>query len=196
MLYELILKKSCSYGDLTLQQWIDIFNRIRFVCDDFKRYTVQDANIRQALEEMYLTKTLQRFEKMKKDERFIAFFESPITVNGKRYLPLNEVIIALEKAIPEMLYVDRYVFVVRAEDHAEEFIKKHCAAYGIHDVKIVELDHMTDGQATTCMLAIPYCDKNSSIMVYNIDTYVESNEMKYQTFKECAFNAYSCGFHS
>ena len=34
--------------------------------------------------------------------------------------------------------VDRYVFVVRAEDHAEEFIKKHCAAYGIYDVKIVE----------------------------------------------------------
>lgn len=92
------------YGDLTLQQWIDIFNRIRFVCDDFKRYTVQDANIRPALEEMYLTKTLQRFEKMKKDERFITFFESPIVVNGERYLPLNEIIIALEKAIPEMLY--------------------------------------------------------------------------------------------
>lgn len=92
------------YGDLTLQQWIDIFNRIRFVCDDFKRYTVQDANIRPALEEMYLTKTLQRFEKMKKDERFIMFFESPIVVNGERYLPLNEIIITLEKAIPEMLY--------------------------------------------------------------------------------------------
>lgn len=92
------------YGDLTLQQWIDIFNRIRFVCDDFKRYTVQDHNIRPALEEMYLTKTLQRFEKMKKDERFITFFESPIVVNGVRYFSLNEIIIALEKAIPEMLY--------------------------------------------------------------------------------------------
>ena len=92
------------YGDLTLQQWIDIFNRIRFVCDDFKRYTVQDANIRQALEEMYLTKTLQRFEKMKKDERFLAFFESPITVNGKKYQPLEKIIVALETTIPEMLY--------------------------------------------------------------------------------------------
>ena len=92
------------YGDLTLQQWIDIFNRIRFVCDDFKRYTVRDANIRPALEEMYLIKTLQRFEKMKKDERFVTFFESPIIVNGEKYLPLNEIIIALEKAIPEMLY--------------------------------------------------------------------------------------------
>ena len=39
---------------------------------------------------------------------------------------------------------------------------------------------MTDGQATTCMLAIPYCDKDESIMVYNIDTYVEPYEMKYK----------------
>ena len=42
------------------------------MCDDFKRYTVRDANIRPALEEMYLTKTLQRFEKMKKDIEIIA----------------------------------------------------------------------------------------------------------------------------
>ena len=100
------------YGDLTLQQWVDIFNRIRFVCDDFKRYTVKDANIRSALEEMYLTKTLQRFEKMKKDERFLSFFESPITVNGKKYQPLEKVIVALEKAIPEMLYdVDTFSII-------------------------------------------------------------------------------------
>ena len=65
---------------------------------------MQDANIRPALEEMYLTKTLQRFEKMKKDERFLAFFESPITVNGKKYQPLEKIIVALETAIPEMLY--------------------------------------------------------------------------------------------
>ena len=76
--------------------------------------------------------------------------------------------------------VSRYVFVVRKEDDAEAFIKEHCARYGIHDVKIVEINHMTDGQATTCMLAIPYCDPNDAIMVYNIDTYVEPGEMKYE----------------
>ncbi|WP_333563187.1 glycosyltransferase family 2 protein [Clostridium fessum] len=76
--------------------------------------------------------------------------------------------------------VSRYVFVVRKEDEAEAFIKEHCARYGIHDVKIVEIDHMTDGQATTCMLAIPYCNLNDAIVVYNIDTYVEPGEMKYE----------------
>lgn len=49
-------------------------------------------------------------------------------------------------------YVSRYVFVVRREDNARDFIREHCKGYGIDDVQIVEIDHMTDGQATTCML--------------------------------------------
>ena len=43
---------------------------------------------------------------------------------------------------------------------------------------------MTDGQATTCMLAIPYCNLNDAIVVYNIDTYVEPGEMKYEDISE------------
>ena len=46
-------------------------------------------------------------------------------------------------------------------------------------MKVVEIDYMTDGQATTCMHAIPYCNPTNAIMVYNIDTYVEPYEMKY-----------------
>jgi hypothetical protein len=76
--------------------------------------------------------------------------------------------------------VSRYVFVVRAEDKAGDFIREHCAGYGIDDVEIVEIDHMTDGQATTCLLAIPYCNPDDAIMVYNIDTYVEPYAMKYE----------------
>lgn len=77
-------------------------------------------------------------------------------------------------------YVSKYVFVVREEDKTADFIKTQCAKYNINDVDIVELDHMTDGQATTCMLAIPYCNPDDAIMVYNIDTYVEPYEMKYK----------------
>ena len=77
-------------------------------------------------------------------------------------------------------YVNKYIFVVRKEDNTRKFIQEHCLKYGISNVEIVEIDYMTDGQATTCMLAIPYCDSKESIMVYNIDTYVESYEMKYK----------------
>ena len=77
-------------------------------------------------------------------------------------------------------HVSKYVFVVREEDKSKDFIKRQCEKYGISNVDIIELDHMTDGQATTCMLAIPYCNADEAIMVYNIDTYVEPYEMKYE----------------
>ena len=76
--------------------------------------------------------------------------------------------------------VSKYVFVVRKEDDSEQFIREHMVSYGIFNIEIVGIDYLTDGQATTCMLAIPYCDPDEEILVYNIDTYVEPNEMKYR----------------
>ncbi len=78
--------------------------------------------------------------------------------------------------------VCRYIFVVRKEDNAKDFILEKCKQYdfpslGIQ-VHIIELDALTDGQATTAMMAIPYCKENESIMIYNIDTYVEPGELK------------------
>lgn len=106
-LHELFL-----YGDLSRQQWIDIFNRVKFVCDDFKRYTVKDEKILPSLEEMYLTKTLQRFDKLKTDTRFGIFFNSNITVNSKEYINLNEIIKLLNKIIPLYLYdVERFTII-------------------------------------------------------------------------------------
>ena len=106
-LHELFL-----YGDLSRQQWIDIFNRVKFACDDFKRYTVKDEKILPSLEEMYLTKTLQRFDKLKSDTRFIGFFDRNITVNGKEYINLNEITKRLKKIIPEYLYdVERFTII-------------------------------------------------------------------------------------
>ena len=76
-------------------------------------------------------------------------------------------------------YVSKYVFVVRKEDNSTDFIKRQCLKYQIQNIYIVEIDYVTDGQASTAMLAIPYCNSNDAIMIYNIDTYVEPYEMKY-----------------
>lgn len=77
-------------------------------------------------------------------------------------------------------HVSKYVFVVRKQDDSSRFIKDHIASYGISNVEIIEIDYMTDGQATTCMLALPHCDPDNAIMIYNIDTYVEPGEMKFE----------------
>ena len=76
--------------------------------------------------------------------------------------------------------VSGYIFVVRKEDKSSEFIYNQCAKYGIDRIKVIELEKPTDGQATTCMLAIPYCSPDDAIMVYNIDTYVEPYSMKFE----------------
>ncbi len=86
---------------------------------------------------------------------------------------------SLDSLLDYNKHVYKYVFVVRAEDQSAYFIKEKSNIYGIKNVEVVEIDHLTDGQATTCMLAMPYCDPDKAIMVYNIDTYVEPYEMKY-----------------
>ena len=77
-------------------------------------------------------------------------------------------------------HVSKYIFVVRKEDQSAEFIRKQSQIYGIRETEVLEIDHMTDGQATTCMLAIPHCDPKEPVLIYNIDTYVEPYGMKYE----------------
>ena len=76
-------------------------------------------------------------------------------------------------------YVSKYIFVVRKEDNANGFIHEKCRLNGIENVEIVGIDYLTDGQATTCMLAMPYCEEDVPVLIYNIDTYVEPRGMKY-----------------
>lgn len=67
-----------------------------------------------------------------------------------------------------------FVFVVRNEDAADEFISAQCAELGIQDFAIVSLDKLTDGQATSAMLAEgAVANPSLPMLVYNIDTYVD-----------------------
>lgn len=80
-------------------------------------------------------------------------------------------------------YVDKIIFIVRKEDNAKEFITDKCCMYGYNHVEILEIDHSTDGQATTAMLAMDYCACDTPIFIYNIDTYIEPYELKYEYLK-------------
>lgn len=100
---------------------------------------------------------------------------------------------SLDSLVGYNAHAGKYIFVVRKEDNAGAFIREHCEKYGIHDIEIIEIDYMTDGQATTCMLAIPYCRADDAIMIYNIDTYVEPYEMK---FEDISGDGYIPCFHA
>ena len=67
-----------------------------------------------------------------------------------------------------------FVFIARQEDNAADFICQQSAQLGITQYDVIEIDHLTDGQATTALFAenvIP--DPQRPFFVYNIDTYVE-----------------------
>lgn len=86
---------------------------------------------------------------------------------------------SLESLIGYNEFVENYIFVVRKDDNSLDFIKSKILNYGILNFKIIELDHLTDGQATTCLIALRYCKPESPIMVYNIDTFIEPYQLQY-----------------
>lgn len=79
-----------------------------------------------------------------------------------------------------------YIFIVRKEDNASDFIRQECESLGIR-AQIVELDHLTSGQAETAMLAAPYWNAEDPMLIYNIDTYVEQNCIREEDFRGDGF---------
>ncbi len=68
-----------------------------------------------------------------------------------------------------------FIFVVRSQDKAEDFIVEQCRHLGVDPFSIVSLDRVTDGQASTALAAGTVINnEDRPIAVYNIDTYVES----------------------
>lgn len=84
---------------------------------------------------------------------------------------------------------EQYIFVAREEEDIQikEFIKKECEDLGIQNYKIVSINYLTDGQATTAMLAKEYWNYENALLVYNIDTYVEAGEMNSEQLKGDGF---------
>ena len=71
--------------------------------------------------------------------------------------------------------------------NVESFIIQHCNQLGIKNYKIIPIDYLTDGQATTALLASKYWNPNNAILIYNIDTYVEPGQMTYSELKGDGF---------
>lgn len=83
--------------------------------------------------------------------------------------------------------VDQYIFIVKKEDQSRMFIEEECKNLGINNYYIIEIDYLTDGQATTALLAKEKWNPEHSLLIYNIDTYVEPGQMNYQELKGDGF---------
>ncbi len=83
----------------------------------------------------------------------------------------------------------QYIFIALkdAEQDVEAFIREKCIVLGIGDPKVILLDALTDGQATTATLAERYWNAENGLLIYNIDTYVEAGEMNSAELKGDGF---------
>jgi len=72
----------------------------------------------------------------------------------------------------------RFIFIAQREDRTQPFLQQACPNAGIDDWGLVELDGITDGQATTVLTSSDMIGTGSvPIGVYNIDTYVEAHAL-------------------
>ncbi|MDY4475206.1 glycosyltransferase family 2 protein [Mitsuokella sp.] len=73
----------------------------------------------------------------------------------------------------------QYIFIAMADETVDvkSFIDEHCKELGIENYHLIVLDYLTDGQATTAMLASRYWNPEHGLLIYNIDTYVEPGQM-------------------
>jgi dTDP-glucose pyrophosphorylase len=85
--------------------------------------------------------------------------------------------------------VNQYVFIAMKDDNAdvEGFINSRCEKMNLQNYHIILLDYLTDGQATTAALAERYWNPENSLLIYNIDTYVEAGEMNSAELKGDGF---------
>lgn len=90
---------------------------------------------------------------------------------------------------------EEFLFIVRKNNYKEQFIEEKCKIIGISRYKIIEIDQLTAGQAETALCADKFISLTDSVVIYNIDTYVEEYYIKKSDIKPTcdgfipAFNA-------
>lgn len=84
---------------------------------------------------------------------------------------------------------EQYIFIAMKDEKedVESFINYQCERLGLKNYHVILLDYLTDGQATTASLAEKYWNPENALLIYNIDTYVESGEMNSEELKGDGF---------
>lgn len=72
----------------------------------------------------------------------------------------------------------KIIFVVLKQDEATSFIKESCKGLNLPTPHIIELDELTDGQATSVLKASEAWDENAPLLIYNIDTHCHPAALK------------------
>ncbi|RHF69802.1 hypothetical protein DW663_12135 [Fusobacterium mortiferum] len=89
------------YGNHNLEKWKQIFKKLFYVHEEMKKYNLklEGKEITKALNNIYLDKTIERLEKLKKDENFLKYFKKEFYINGKKIKNLVELTDVIRKLV-------------------------------------------------------------------------------------------------
>ncbi|GHU44783.1 hypothetical protein FACS1894190_16460 [Spirochaetia bacterium] len=79
------------------------------------------------------------------------------------------------------------IFIVQKCENAGNFIRQICEKIGMPNPFFIEIDYLTDGQATSAALASALWDIDDELLIYNIDTHVEPYTLTYEQIKGDGF---------
>lgn len=79
-------------------------------------------------------------------------------------------------------YNEDFIFIVRKNCYDKEKLENICEKLGIKKFKFKEIENLSDGQASTAYLCNELILDNDEIVIYNIDTYIEEDELKKNIF--------------
>jgi dTDP-glucose pyrophosphorylase len=79
------------------------------------------------------------------------------------------------------------VFIVQREDNARQFLKRMSEKLKVPNPLLIEIDGLTDGQASSAMLAEQLWEEKEELLIYNIDTYVDPRYLRYSQIKGDGF---------
>lgn len=73
---------------------------------------------------------------------------------------------------------NKFIFIVKKSDCATNFIKERCEKMELNHYHIIEIDGLTDGQATTALFAKEYWNAEKPVLIYNIDTHIQPDAIQ------------------
>lgn len=102
--YPVLSELYTSHGH-NLGIWNHVFQRLFALLREMRNFgTGEDTSEpEQAMREMYLTKTLQRLEQLRRHDTLGVWLTQPISINGQRYAPLEEALTRLEELVNSLL---------------------------------------------------------------------------------------------
>ncbi|MFV0499617.1 MAG: hypothetical protein ACK5NF_06275 [Bacilli bacterium] len=102
------------HGNYSIQKWNKILDVLLNTNREFRNFKLEapKTEINHALNNIYVKKTLERFEKLKESEDFTSFFEGTIKINGEEYPNLTTVSELLPSIIEKyLLNIDEFSII-------------------------------------------------------------------------------------